>query len=125
MSYAGAISEKEKEALEYEAKLLAGQQTISQLKSKLKEEEVLAKKAEKMEFRDLSEVSIASGDRDLLAAIIQCEAGGEPYAGKIAVGAVIMNRVRSAAFPNTIAGVVYQPMQFQPVRPGRTWCLTM
>ncbi len=119
VSYAGAISEKEKEALAYEAKLLAGQQTISQLKSKLKEEEELAKKAEKMEFRDLSEVSIASGDRDLLAAIIQCEAGGEPYAGKIAVGAVIMNRVRSAAFPNTIAGVVYQPMQFQPVRSGR------
>ena len=119
VSYAGAISEKEKEALEYEAKLLAGQQTIAQLKSKLKEEEELAKKAEKMEFRDLSEVSIASGDRDLLAAIIQCEAGGEPYAGKIAVGAVIMNRVRSAAFPNTIAGVVYQPMQFQPVRSGR------
>lgn len=119
VSYAGAISEKEKEALAYEAKLLANQQTISQLKSKLAEEEALAKQAEKMEFRDLSEVSVAAGDRDLLAAIIQCEAGGEPYAGKIAVGAVIMNRVRSAAFPNTIAGVVYQPMQFQPVRSGR------
>ena len=72
-----------------------------------------------MAFRDLSEVSIGSGDRDLLAAIIQCEAGGEPYAGKIAVGAVVMNRVMSGAFPNTIAGVVYQPMQFQPVRSGR------
>ena len=89
------------------------------MKTKLKEEEALAKKSEQMAFRDLSEVSIGSGDRDLLAAIIQCEAGGEPYAGKIAVGAVIMNRVRSAAFPNTIAGVVYQPMQFQPVRSGR------
>ncbi|MBQ4482692.1 MAG: cell wall hydrolase [Lachnospiraceae bacterium] len=119
VSYAGAISEKEKEALAYEAKLIASQSTLASLKSKLAEEEALAKKAEKMAFRDLSEVSVGSGDRDLLAAIIQCEAGGEPYAGKIAVGAVIMNRVRSAAFPNTIAGVVYQPMQFQPVRSGR------
>ncbi len=119
VSYAGAISEKEKEALAYEAKLVASQSTLASLKTKLKEEEELAKQSEKMEFRDLSEVSIASGDRDLLAAIIQCEAGGEPYAGKIAVGAVIMNRVRSGAFPNTIAGVVYQPMQFQPVRSGR------
>ena len=119
VSYAGAISEKEREALEYEAKLVASQSTLSSLKNRLKEEEALAKQAEKTVFRDLSEVSIASGDRDLLAAIIQCEAGGEPYAGKIAVGAVIMNRVRSGAFPNTIAGVVYQPMQFQPVRSGR------
>lgn len=119
VSYAGAISEKEKEALAYEAKLVASQSTLASLKTKLKEEEELAKRAEKMEFRDLSEVSVAAGDRDLLAAIIQCEAGGEPYAGKIAVGAVIMNRVRSGAFPNTIAGVVYQPMQFQPVRSGR------
>ena len=119
VSYAGAISEKEKEALEYEAKLVASQSTLSSLKSKLAEEEALARQAEKMAFRDLSEVSVGSGDRALLAAIIQCEAGGEPYAGKIAVGAVIMNRVRSAAFPNTIAGVVYQPMQFQPVRSGR------
>ena len=119
VSYAGAISEKEKEALAYEAKLVASQSTLASLKNKLKEEEELAKQAEKMAFRDISEVSVAAGDRDLLAAIIQCEAGGEPYAGKIAVGAVIMNRVRSGAFPNTIAGVVYQPMQFQPVRSGR------
>ena len=119
VSYAGAISEKEREALEYEAKLVASQSTLASLKTKLAEEEALARQAEKMAFRDLSEVSIGAGDRDLLAAIIQCEAGGEPYSGKIAVGAVIMNRVRSGAFPNTIAGVVYQPMQFQPVRSGR------
>ncbi|MBQ9360985.1 MAG: cell wall hydrolase [Lachnospiraceae bacterium] len=119
VSYAGAISEKEKEALAYEAKLVASQSTLASLKTKLAEEEELARQAEKMAFRDLSEVSVGAGDRDLLAAIIQCEAGGEPYAGKIAVGAVIMNRVRSGAFPNTIAGVVYQPMQFQPVRSGR------
>ena len=93
VSYAGAISEKEREALEYEAKLVASQSTLASLKSKLAEEEELARQAEKMAFRDISEVSVGAGDRDLLAAIIQCEAGGEPYAGKIAVGAVIMNGV--------------------------------
>ncbi len=72
-----------------------------------------------MAKRNLSDVSFSGSDRDLLAAIIQCEAGGEPYAGKIAVGAVIMNRVCSGAFPDTVVGVVYQPGQFQPVRSGR------
>ena len=55
----------------------------------------------------------------MLGALIQCEAGGEPYAGKIAVGAVVMNRVMSGAFPNTIVGVIYQPGQFEPVSSGR------
>ena len=118
-SYAGAISEKEKEALAYEARLIANQNTIAALKDQLAKEEELAKLAAKMKKRNLSDVSFAGSDRDLLAAIIQCEAGGEPYAGKIAVGAVIMNRVCSGAFPDTVVGVVYQPGQFQPVRSGR------
>ncbi|MCR5650756.1 MAG: cell wall hydrolase [Lachnospiraceae bacterium] len=118
-SYAGAISEKEKEALAYEARLIANQNTITALKEQLAKEEELARLAAKMKKRNLSEVSFAGSDRDLLAAIIQCEAGGEPYAGKIAVGAVIMNRVCSGAFPDTVVGVVYQPGQFQPVRSGR------
>lgn len=57
-------------------------------------------------------------DLKLMAAIIQAEAGGEPYAGQLAVGTVIMNRVMSAKFPNTLSGVIYQPNQFQPVRNG-------
>lgn len=118
-SYAGAISEKEKEALAYEARLIANQNTIAALKDQLAKEEELARLSATMKKRNLSEVSFAGSDRDLLAAIIQCEAGGEPYAGKIAVGAVIMNRVCSGAFPDTVVGVVYQPGQFQPVRSGR------
>lgn len=60
-----------------------------------------------------------SEDLELLAAIIQCEAEGEPYAGKLAVGSVVMNRVHSSSFPNTIMGVIYQPGQFSPVASGR------
>ena len=63
--------------------------------------------------------SVSQGDLDLMAAIIECEAGGEPYEGKIGVGAVVMNRVRSSQFPNTISEVIYQSGQFSPVASGK------
>ena len=53
------------------------------------------------------------------AAAIHGEARGEPYEGKVAVGAVIMNRVRHSSFPNTIAGVIYQPGAFDAVADGQ------
>ena len=49
---------------------------------------------------------------DLLARVISAEARGEPYSGQVAVGAVILNRVEHPSFPNTVAGVVYQPGAF-------------
>ena len=55
----------------------------------------------------------------LLAALIQCEAGGEPYEGKLAVAAVVMNRVRSAAYPDSIHGVIYASGQFTPAMNGK------
>ena len=59
------------------------------------------------------------GDAYLLGAIIQCEADGEPYEGKLAVASVVLNRVKSSHFPNTVAGVIYQSGQFSPVASGR------
>lgn len=55
----------------------------------------------------------------LLARLINGEARGEPYEGQVAVGAVIMNRVKSPKFPNTIAGVIYQKWQFSCVTDGQ------
>ena len=55
----------------------------------------------------------------LLAALIQCEAGGECYEGKVAVGAVVMNRVRSSKYPNSISEVIYSPKQFTPAGNGK------
>ena len=55
----------------------------------------------------------------LLAALIQCEAGGEPYEGQVAVGAVVLNRVRSGAYPDSIRGVIYAPGQFTPAMTGK------
>lgn len=64
-------------------------------------------------------VTAQEGDLELLAALIQCEAGGEPYEGKLAVGSVVLNRVASSYFPNTVVGVIYQSGQFSPVASGR------
>lgn len=60
-------------------------------------------------------------ERDLkhMAAIIYCEAGNQSYAGKMAVGCVVMNRVKSSRFPNTILKVLKQPGQFSPIRQGK------
>ena len=55
-----------------------------------------------------TDASASNQDLDLMAAIIECEAGGESYEGKIGVGAVILNRIRSSEFPNTLSEVIYQ-----------------
>ena len=55
----------------------------------------------------------------MLAKCVYAEARGEPYEGQVAVAAVILNRVKSADFPNTIAGVVYQPWAFTAVHDGQ------
>lgn len=60
-----------------------------------------------------------ASDLVLLATIIYCEAGAEPFEGKCAVGACVINRVRSSEFPDTIIGVIYDPGQFTPVTTGR------
>jgi N-acetylmuramoyl-L-alanine amidase len=57
-------------------------------------------------------------DRDMLARVISAEAKGEPYEGQVAVGGVILNRVRDSRFPNTLAGVVYQTHAFESVSNG-------
>ena len=63
-------------------------------------------------------VSASVDDVTLLAALIQCEAGNESYEGQLAVGAVVMNRVRSGAYPGSIYDVIYQRGQFPPAGKG-------
>ena len=64
-------------------------------------------------------VPVGASDVELLAALIQCEAGGESYEGQLAVGAVVMNRVRSGAYPSTVSGVIYASGQFTPALNGK------
>ena len=63
--------------------------------------------------------SSKSSKVNLLARVIYGEARGEPYTGQVAVGAVVMNRVKSSSFPNTISGVVYQNGAFDAVKDGQ------
>lgn len=63
--------------------------------------------------------SSSSGDLYLLARLVHGEARGEPYKGKVAVAAVVLNRVKSSSFPNTIAGVIYQRGAFDAVSDGQ------
>jgi len=62
--------------------------------------------------------SFSSSDISLLARIISAEARGEPYEGQVAVGAVILNRIEHPSFPNTLAGVIYQPNAFSCLYDG-------
>lgn len=62
--------------------------------------------------------TITSSDHRLLAKLVSAEARGEPYKGQVAVAAVVLNRVRSPKFPNTISGVIYQRGQFSVVSNG-------
>ena len=68
-------------------------------------------------------VSSGSGSAnvDLLARLISAEARGEPYAGQVAVGAVVMNRVKHPSFPGTISGVIYQNGAFSCLQDGQFW----
>lgn len=63
--------------------------------------------------------SSSTADKDLLARLIYGEARGESYTGQVAVGAVVLNRVKSSSFPNTISGVIYQKGAFSVVNDGQ------
>ena len=65
------------------------------------------------------ETSSYNNNVNLLARLINGEARGESYTGQVAVGAVVLNRVRSSSFPNTISGVIYQPGAFTAVSDGQ------
>ncbi len=117
--YEGQIDEAEAAALEYEAAMKKLEDNLEYLKKKLAQEQALAAAAAAGEWRDISEIEWAEGDRYLLANLIYCEAGGESYEGQLAVGAVVVNRMLSAKFPDTLVGVVYQKRQFAPVASGR------
>ena len=63
--------------------------------------------------------SLSSTELNLLARCVYSEARGEPYTGQVAVAAVVLNRVRSSSFPNTVSGVIYQPGAFTAVSDGQ------
>lgn len=118
-AYADQIAEAEREAEANEAAIKKKEEDLEYLYKKLAEEMALSQAAASGVWRDISEVGFADGDRYLLANLIYCEAGAEPYAGKLAVGSVVINRVLSGKYPDSVVGVIYQNKQFSPVASGR------
>jgi uncharacterized protein YgiM (DUF1202 family) len=90
-------------------------ETIEDIKAREQRE-----KEEKAKLKkNLGAVAVDAPDETLLGALVYCEAGNQPYEGQLAVAAVVMNRVRSAAYPNTVSGVIYASGQFTPALNGK------
>ena len=75
--------------------------------------------AEKKRTANRGALPASADEARLLGALIYCEAGNQSYEGMVAVGAVVMNRVRSGAYPNTIHSVIYASGQFTPAMTGK------
>ena len=118
-SYSNQIADAEATINALESMISEQEQDIVALQKQYEEELAKSRLAAKSKWRDISEVTFEEGDRKLMANIIYCEAGGEPYSGQVVVGAVVINRVLSSVYPNTVVGVVYQNKQFSPVASGR------
>ena len=99
-----AAEEAAKKAAEEEAARKAAEEAARQSGSSARYDEAM---------------SASADDQTLLAAIIYCEAGNQPHDGKVGVGAVMLNRVRSGSFPNSIREVIYQAGQFGPAITGK------
>lgn len=115
----GEIEQKENEVTAQEEELLLIKDNIKELQKKLAEEIAMSQAAANAKWRDVSEVDFSEEDVTMLANLIYCEARGESYEGKLAVGSVVVNRVLSSKYPDTMAGVIYQPSQFAPVTSTR------
>lgn len=85
---------------------------------KQEEERKAAEEAKRRAEEEAAREAAAQAEKELLAALIFCEAGNQPYEGQVAVGAVVLNRVKSESYPNTISEVIYQSGQFTPAMTG-------
>lgn len=115
-------AEKEAEEKALQEKKEAEEKAQRELEeAQKKEAERIAAEQAEAQRKTEEEAAVAQlqeADKELLASIIFCEAGNQPYEGQVAVGAVIMNRVKSAVYPNSISEVVYQSGQFGPAMTG-------
>ena len=96
----------------------AAQQAAAEAAAKAAQEAAEAAAQTAMVNTILAQEGVSRQEYDLLAALIQCEAGGESYIGQVAVGNVVMNRVESPNHPDTISEVIYAAGPFSPVRNG-------
>lgn len=96
----------------------AAEEAQDAYQKKQEEERKAAEEAKRLAEEQAAREAAAQADKELLAALIFCEAGNQPYEGQVAVGAVVMNRVKSSSYPDTITDVIYQSGQFTPAMTG-------
>ena len=100
----------------------ASQQVIADNIAKKEKEERLAREKAEQEAKEKAErearEAYVRANQELMASIIYCEAGNQPYEGQVAVGAVVLNRVKSSVYPNSVSEVIYQSGQFSPAMSG-------
>ena len=101
-----------------EKTVTAAEEAHNEYLRKLEEERKAAEEAQRLAEEQAAREAAAQADKELLAALIFCEAGNQPYEGQVAVGAVVMNRVKSGSYPDTISDVIYQSGQFTPAMTG-------
>lgn len=100
---------------------LGAEETVRFHAREIEEEAIRARQEQAAQERAAAgqqKVTLTPEEQALLASIIFCEAGNQPYEGQVAVGAVILNRVKSGSYPNSVAEVIYQPGQFGPAMTG-------
>lgn len=93
-----------------EETLTAVNEAKAAYEAKLEEERKAAEEAER--------IAREQAEKELMASLIFCEAGNQPYEGQVAVGAVVLNRVKSSVYPNSVSEVIYQSGQFSPAMSG-------
>ena len=101
-----------------EETLAAVNEAKAAYEAKLEEERKAAEEAERIAREQAEKAVTLQAEKELLASLIFCEAGNQPYEGQIAVGAVVLNRVKSSVYPNSVSEVIYQSGQFSPAMSG-------
>ena len=113
-----AAEEAQKAAEEAARKAAEEAQKAAEEAARIAAEQAQAAAVQAAQQAVIAQSGVTPQDVELLAALIQCEAGGEPYVGQVAVGSVVMNRVEAAEHPSSIPDVIYAAGQFSPVRNG-------
>lgn len=115
----GETMENVKARLKIEEQLREEAEKAAKEKAEKERAERIAAELAKDKNKNRGKLPATSDELRLLASLIYCEAGNQPYEGLIAVGAVVMNRVKSPAYPNTIYSVIYASGQFTPALSGK------
>ena len=90
-----------------EETLTAVNEAKAAYEAKLEEERKAAEEAERIAREQAEKAAALQAEKELMASLIFCEAGNQPYEGQVAVGAVVLNRVKSSVYPNSVSEVIY------------------